>query len=93
MCVQSKRPTGVSRQNATSVDLNADFRRATGRDQVAVAAQQKAQQTAATTACPQETLAEGTNEDAPENRGEVNTCQSSTTADTAAEWAIQGSNL
>ena len=52
-----------------------------------------AQESAAGSECPQETSTPSENENAPGNRGEVDACQTSATADTTGRWARQDSNL
>jgi len=86
-------PAVAAKHYATSVDLNADFRRAVGAGKGIPKAQQKAQQSAAgsveqgmTTPTPQD-------EETPENRGSVVPCQSLASAGETGRWAIQDSNL
>jgi hypothetical protein len=84
-------PAAAAKHYATSVDLSSDFRRATG--QGGVQAQQKAQQSPAVSDAQGLTSPEPINEKAPENRGSVDSCQASATADKSDAWALQGSNL
>jgi hypothetical protein len=86
-------PAVAAKHYATSVDLNADFRRATGMPSRAAEAQQNAQQSAADSDTQTLTSKEPTNEKAPENRGDVDVCHSLATADKSGSWAIQDSNL
>ena len=89
-------PAVAAKHYAMSVDLDADFRRAAGcQDGAAgaVQAQQKAQQSAASSDGQGVTDGGSPNENAPESRGEDERCQPTATADKTGAWAIQDSNL
>ena len=83
-------PSVAAKHYATSVDLNADFQRATGRTPQA---KQKAQQSAAISDVQPMTLQGSANDKTPENQGFVDACQMLASADTAGGWARQDSNL
>ncbi len=83
-------PAVAAKHYATSVDLDADFRRAIGK---AEQAQQKAQQSADGGACPGTTSTSPTNEKTPAEPGFVIACQSPVTPDVTDKWARQDSNL
>ena len=80
----------AAKHYATSVDLNADFQRATGKTQQA---QQKAQESAATSDEQGMTSPTPENEKTPENRGSVVPCQTLASAGVTGGWARQDSNL
>lgn len=83
-------PAVAAKHYATSMDLNADFRRAAG---IPEQAQQKAQQSPEGSDAQGMTSTPDTNKKTPENRGFVVACHTSAIADKEGAWAIQGSNL
>ena len=82
-------PAVAAKHYATSVDLNADFKRAAAVPE----AQQKAQQSASATGEQPLNDARPTDQNSREKPGFVETCQSAASAGETGEWAIQGSNL
>lgn len=83
-------PAVAGKHYATSVDLNADFRRASGRIEQA---QQNAQQSPAAGNC-QPLTDDGQGSEKPlQNRGLVAAGQSSSNDDKTSRWAAQDSNL
>ena len=89
-------PAVAAKHYAMSVDLNADFSRAAGKDhqdQGTGEAHQKAQQTAATTHDQRLTDEGETPLQTAENPALGESGQLCVTADNSEEWAVQGSNL
>lgn len=86
-------PAVAAKHYAMSVDLDADFRRASGKTQGAEKSEEEAQMTAEGLACPGSTeggaTAVPTTTSAPPDDGR----QSLVTAGRSGEWAIQDSNL
>jgi integrase len=86
-------PAVAAKHYAMSVDLDADFEKAIGRNDQA---QQNAQQSPLGHACQPRlgmTLPSATNEKTPENRGLVDDRPAVATADKSERWARQDSNL
>ena len=84
-------PAVAARHYATSVDLDADFRRAAGLG--AAEAQQKAQQSASADG-EHDMLGETPyHADTPEKQGSDTLCHSHASAGETSEWAQQDSNL
>ncbi len=88
-------PAVAAKHYATSVDLDADFRRAAGLDAGTAQhqAQQKAQQSAAEGDEQQRTAKTVGSAEPQENRGFVACGPSSASADKSGGWALQDSNL
>lgn len=90
-------PAVAAKHYAMSVDLDADFRRAAGKNvdttNTAAPAQQNAQQSAAAMNSQEKNSTGSINDKAPENRGFVDPCLTSASADATGGWAIQDSNL
>jgi hypothetical protein len=83
-------PAVAAKHYATSVDLNADFQRATGKTRQA---QQKAQQSAVRSDEQGMTSPAPRNDETLENQGFVTRSQMVASPDNAFGWAVQGSNL
>lgn len=86
-------PAVAAKHYAMSVDLDADFRRATGLEQAQQKAQQIAQQTAESSDGQEMTFTPSFNEKTPETGGLVDPCLLSLNADKTRGWARQDSNL
>lgn len=85
-------PAVAAKHYAMSVDLDADFHRATGLKQAQQKAQQKAQQTPESSDGQAMTFTPSFNEKTPENGGLVNPCLLSLSADKSRGWALLDSN-
>lgn len=82
-------PAVAAKHYAVSVDLDSDFRRATGLETGA------AKSAAVSPRKPESASdrGESKNAETPENRGSGECCHAGTNADNTGEWAIQDSNL
>lgn len=86
-------PEMAAKHYASSVDLNADFRRASAlSDNAQQKAQQKAQQSAAERACPAMTAKPGDDEESLEKKGNVDCGQLVTTPSKTPDWSQRDSN-
>jgi transposase len=83
-------PAVAAKHYATSIDLDADFRRAAG---LPSEAQQKAQQSASADGGQGETREQAEHTETPEKQGSDTLCHSHASAVEAKGWALQDSNL
>jgi len=86
-------PAIAAKHYAMSVDLNADFQRASGIGQAQQKAQQKAQQSGDCSDGQRMTSPSPESEKTPQNAGFVDACPALATAGETGAWAIQDSNL
>ena len=85
-------PAVAAKHYAMSIDLNADFDRASAKGPVPLRTQQNAQQSAASSACQAMTSEPAESPEATEKQSFGNDSQKLSNADQPEEWATQDSN-